>query len=83
MSQHCHAVSKDPVLNAISKYAQVPSSLSIREHTASRDTIDFNHVDSLAVLSKINALNAGKRAVDQYRQACFKCTSGVCYKEIT
>ena len=55
-------MSKDPVSNAISKYAQHPSILLIREHTASHDTCDFKLIDPLTLLNETNALNTGEKS---------------------
>ena len=63
------SISIDPIVNAINKYVQHPSILLIREHTVSSEPFCSSPVYSLDVLN-VNALNSGKRAVDQYRQTC-------------
>ena len=75
--------SEDPVLNAISKYAQHPSILPMREHVASRENFEFTPADSLGVLTEINALNTGKKSSGPVPASMLKCASGVCLEEIT
>ena len=73
----------DPIVDAISKYAQHPSILLIREHTAYSEPFRYSPVYALDVLNEINALYTGKKSSGPIPPNMLKCVSIVCYEEIT
>ena len=74
------SISIDPIVNAISKYAQHPSILLIIEHTVSSEPFRFS---PLYLLDVLNEINSGKKSNGPIPTNMLKCVSGVCYVEIT